>query len=522
MKKYLLALLLVVIGILTACSNSEESTSGKSGGKVNTDATLNIAYAANLQTLDPHLTTNQSTRDVSRQIFEQLLVLNENYEVVPSLAESYEVSDDGLVYTFKLREGVLFHNGDVLEASDVVASMEKWIQTSTQGKANLQGAQFVEIDPLTVELRLQEASLIVPYVLADTAPFPAIVPAETVESANETGLTEYIGTGPFKLEDWKVDEYIKLTRFDEYVSRNDDSSGLGGAKEAQVKELVFNIVTDVSTRISGLTTGQYDIAFSIPLDNAEQIENTDGVQAVYEDAGTATYVFNKKQGSFADQKLRQAFSAALNAEDAMLATYSNEEFFELDSSLALPNQTDWYSTAGSENYNLADLEKAKKLVEESSYNGEELVILTTKDYPEHYSLAVVAQQVLESIGVKSKLDVYDWPTIQERRENPANFDVFPMTFAIRPTIHQNPFLSSAAQYAGWTNDPTIDGLLKDITLAKDFTEARPLIDELHKRLWEYLPILKVGNPKSLAAVSEDVEGYSNLIGPVLWNVSLKE
>ncbi|CAM5222768.1 Peptide/nickel transport system substrate-binding protein OS=Ureibacillus acetophenoni OX=614649 GN=SAMN05877842_10921 PE=3 SV=1 [Ureibacillus acetophenoni] len=529
MKKILFALLFVLAGILAACSSGGSNESGTSNKGVeegtkdsNLNATLNIAYPANLQTLDPHLTTNQSTRDVARQIFEQLLVLNENYEVVPSLAESYEVSEDGLVYTFKLREGVKFHNGDTLEANDVVASMKKWIETSSQGKANLKGAEFIEVDPLTVELRLAEPSLIVPYVLADTAPFPAIVPAETVESANETGLTEYIGTGPFKLEEWKVDESITLTRFDEYVSREEAPSGLGGAKEAKVKELVFHIVTDVSTRISGLATGEYDIAFRIPLDNAEQIENTEGVQAIYEDAGTATYVFNKAQGPFADEKLRQAFNAALNAEEAMIAAYSSPEFFELDSSLSLPSQTDWYSKAGSEYYNQADLEKAKQLVAESSYNGEEVVILTTKDYPEQYSLSVVMQQVLESIGVKSKIDVYDWPTLQERRKDPANFDVFPMTFAIRATVHQNPFLASEAEYAGWTNDPQIDQLLKEITLAKDFTEAKPLVDKLQQRVWEYLPIVKVGNHKSLEAVSDKVEGYSSLIGPILWNVSKSE
>ncbi|WP_419959839.1 ABC transporter substrate-binding protein [Psychrobacillus sp. BM2] len=529
MKKalnFLLVLMVMTILLLAACSDKDESAGSNSDstteGNINKDAVLNIAYPTNLQTLDPHLTTNQSTRDVSRQIFEQLLTLNENYEVVPSLAESYEVSEDGLTYTFHLREGVKFHNGEGLQADDVVASMEKWMLTSTQGKANLAGAKFVEVDPLTVELHIEKASLIVPFVLADTAPFPAIVPKESVESASESGLTEYIGTGPFKLEEWKVDQHIHLTRFDEYASREEDASGLGGKKEALVKDVYFKIVADESTRVSGVTTGEYDIAFEVPFDSVAQLEATDGVEPVYSDGGTSTYVFNKKSGPFSDVNLRQAFNAALNVEDALIAAYSDEQFFEIDSSLSLPSQVNWYSEAGKEYYNQNDIEKAKQLVEESSYNGEELVILTTKDYPAQYNLAVVAQQVLESIGVKSKLDVYDWPTLQERRTDPNNFDVFPMTFAVRPTIHQNPFLASRAEYAGWTNSPEIDQLLTDITSSKSFEEAKPLIDELQLEVWEYLPILKVGNNKDLVAVSTKVVGYNNLIGPILWNVSKSE
>ncbi|MCS0542728.1 ABC transporter substrate-binding protein, partial [Aeromonas veronii] len=232
--------------------------------------------------------------------------------------------------------------------------------------------------------------------------------------------------------------------------------------------------------------------------------------------------FNKKSGPFSDLKLREAFNTALNAEEAMIAAYSDDRFFTLDSGLALPNQINWHSDAAKEKYNISDIEKAKKLVEESSYNGEEVVILATKDYTDQYNLAVVAQQVLESIGLKAKLDVYDWPTVQERRVDPNNFDMFAMTFAVRPTIHQNPFLDSKAEYPGWTNSGKIDQLLVDIKSASSFEDAKPLIDELQTEVWNYLPVSKVGNIQDLVAVSDDVKGYKNLIGPILWNVSKSE
>lgn len=525
LRKILYSILLLSIIILAACSGDNTDSSGDTNvdtGEGNPDATLNIAYSTNLQTLDPHLTTNQSTRDVSRQIFEQLLTLNENYEVVPSLAKDYDVSEDGLTYTFHLREGVQFHNGEELQADDVVASMEKWMETSTQGKANLDGAEFIEVDPYTVELHINQASLIIPYVLADTAPFPAIAPKESVESADETGLTEFIGTGPFKLEEWTVDQFIHLTRFDDYQTRDEETDGLSGKKEALVKDVYFRIVSDPSTRVAGISTGEYDIAMDIPLDSAEQIESTDGVEAFYSDGGTSTYVFNNQSGAFADLKLRQAFNIGLNAEETMTAAYTNDNFYSLDGGLALPDQVNWHSESGNENYNQGDLEQAKQLVEESDYDGEEITILSTRDYPDHYNLAVVAQQVMEAIGINAKLDIYDWPTVQEIRTEPANFDIFPMTFAVRPTLHQLPFLDSKAEYPGWTNSEEIDRLLIEITEQSSFEDARPLVDELQQEVWDYLPVAKVGNQQDLVAISDKVSGYSDLIGPILWNVSKSE
>ncbi|SHH39580.1 ABC transporter substrate-binding protein [Pollutimonas bauzanensis] len=482
--------------------------------------TLNIAYPANPATLDPHLTTNQATRDVARNIFEQLLTLDDKYQVVPELAESFRISDDGLAYTFVLRKGISFHNGQPLTADDVVASMDKWLKTSTQGKANLQGARFAKVDDATVRMTLEKPSLLGPNILADTAPFPGIMPKSVIDAAGGKGIAEYIGTGPYKLKEWRPDQYVLLTRYDGYVSRTEPSSGLAGAKHAWLDNIYFRYVTDESTRLAGIITGEYDLALGLPLDNAAQIDATDGVSNYFASGGTITYVFNKAQGPFADLKLRQAFNEALDYNAALVATYSDPRFFELDPSLSLPTQAQWHTTAGKPYYNRHDLDAARKLVKESGYKGEEVVILTTRDYPEHFSFAVVAQQTLKSIGVKSRLDVYDWATLQERRRDPKNFDVFAMTFAVRPTINQNPYLASSAKYAGLSNSPEIDRSLAEITAAPSLAAARPLIERLEKEVWEYLPVVKVGNIQQLYAVRDNVRGLDDLIGPVLWNVYL--
>jgi peptide/nickel transport system substrate-binding protein len=522
----LLPCMLAGLLVLSACQKTDTASEGKApantSAAVQTGGTLNIAYPAQAQTLDPVITTNQSTRDIARQIFETLVTLNQNYEVVPMLAESYETSQDGRTVTFHLRKGVKFHNGKEMTSEDVVASMNRWLTISTTGKANLSGAKFVAVDPYTAQLQLQQPSLLALHILADAAPFPAIMPKEVVEEADPKGVKTYIGTGPFKLEEWKQDQFVHLKKFADYSSLTTPSNGLGGKKEALVDDIYFKYVTDESTRVAGISTGEYDVAFSIPYDSAKQLENTSGVHNFMSPGGMTTFVLNKKARLFANVKARQAVNAALDMEEILTAAYKDKKFYSLEPGLALPEQTDWYSKAGQQFYNQHNPEKAKQLLQEAGYNGEELVILTTRDYPDYYDAAVVAQQQLQKIGMKVKLDIYDWVTFQKRRMDEKAYDMFVVGFAVRPTLHQYPFLDSRADYPGWTNNPKLDKLLDDIQRSPSIQAAKPLVDQLQAEVWDDLPIIKIGNKQDITAISDRVKGFSNVIGPIFWNVSISK
>jgi peptide/nickel transport system substrate-binding protein len=172
---------------------------------VNRNATLNIAYGNRPGTLDPYLTTNNATSDVDRHIFETLFTINARYEPVPELVQSYTLSDDRKTYTFVLRDGIHFHDGQLLTADDVVASMNRWLTVSTQGKANLpcavqqSGRQDRQLYPAC-------PSLITLNVLADVKNIAAIMPKRIIDEANSSKkpVTELIGTGPYKLAEFKA------------------------------------------------------------------------------------------------------------------------------------------------------------------------------------------------------------------------------------------------------------------------------------------------------------------------------
>src|SRR2546429_26979 len=173
--------------------------------------------------LDAHWTTASITETLTNHIYEGLYSLDATNRPIPMLAESHSVSRDGLTYTFKLRQAVKFHNGKEMTAEDVVPSLARWGKQSIYGKALFaQVADWRAVDRYTVEMRLKEKSAIVLISLAVPNNFGAIYPREIVEKfPPEVKVTEYVGTGPFKLAEWKPDQYIRMVRFDDYKPRNE-------------------------------------------------------------------------------------------------------------------------------------------------------------------------------------------------------------------------------------------------------------------------------------------------------------
>lgn len=513
-------IMILSIFLLIGCSSNNESTKQEEGETNSSGGTLTLAWNSQPPTLDTHTTNTNVVRDIARQIYENLVTFDENYEIIPMLAESFEESEDRKTITFKLRKGVLFHNGKEMKAEDVIASMEKWQQNGT-AKAELGNSTWEEVDEYTVVLHVENPSLSVLYRLADVTQTASIMPKEIIEEADATGVKEFIGTGPFMLEEWKNDSYIKLAKFNDYQPVDTPTSGLGGKKEALVDELIINFVPDISTRVNGVISGEYDYAFELPFDSFQQLESSPNVVIDVWPYGFETLVFNKK-GIFQDINLRQAVNHAINNEELLSLAFSDKEFYDLEPAYMRPEQKNWYTKAGEENYNVQDIEKAKKLLKDAGYNGEEVTILTSSDYKYHYDAAVIAQQSLEEIGMKVKLDVTDWATLLERRQDPEKWDIFFTQFTTVATPLAYPFLESKVEYPGWTNSSEIDRLLGEIRNAANQEEATKKFEELQAVIWTELPVINIGMTNFISSYSTKVNGYSEFMGPIFWNTSIDE
>ena len=195
---------------------------------------LRIGNLGEPPALDAHWTTASITETLTNHIYEGLYSLDRDKKPIPMLAESHTASKDGLTYTFKLRQGVKFHNGKEMTSEDVVASLNRWSKQAIYGKVLFaQVAELRAVDRYTVEMKLKEKSAIVLISLAVPNNFGAIYPKEIAEKfPPEVKATEYVGTGPYKFAEWKPDQYIRLVRFDDYKSRNEKPTGYGGGKTA--------------------------------------------------------------------------------------------------------------------------------------------------------------------------------------------------------------------------------------------------------------------------------------------------
>lgn len=496
---------------------TEEDEESEEEGSGNIDGEIRVAYSAQPPVLDSHINTADAISDTMRHVFDTLVTIDENYNVQPSLADSWEISDDGKTYTFHLRQGVLFHNGKEFTAEDAAASMNRW-KDSRGGRGIFTDATFEAIDDYTLELRLPEPLSITLAALSySSGGFAAIYPKEVVDNASPDGITEFIGTGPFKFVEWKPDQYIHLTRFEEYKPREEPTNGLAGRKEALAKDLIFEFVADPQTREAGIRSGEYDFAHAIPFDSAEQLEATGEIVNYTYPGAFLILHFNKKKGLFTDVKARQGVAAALEMESILKAGYSNEKYYILNHNMMMSHQHgQWYSDVGKEYYNQNDPEKAKQLLEEAGYKGEELTLLTTRDYIDQYHGAVVVQEQLEQLGMKINLEVYDWPTLTDKIYDEDAYDMYMMANIVVSEPTSSVFFNK--DYAGWPDDPYMEELVKEFRRKSTIEEAMPIYDQLQEWIWTYVPAVKIGDYNRVSSARTTLENFQYLDGMIFWNV----
>jgi len=507
---------------LLACGDESETSTSKESEADNDE--LKVALSAQPNTFDPLMNTAVVAGYVGGNVFETLMTLDSSGKPVPSLAESVESSEDGKTHTFKLRENVTFHNGEEMTAEDVVASMNRWAEMNKKAADLFGEIKFEEVDEYQVEMQLDNYALDIWDLIAGRSQYAAIMPKEIVESADSVGVTEYIGTGPYEFVEHKTDQYVHLTKYDDYAMIDEPADGRAGKKEAFIEDLYFYFVTDPSTRTAGLQTGEYDIIDNVPFESYERLEDDPNITTHVSLTGDLMMWFNKKNGLLSDVTNRKAINAVMDNEEIMMAAFSVEDLYRLDPGYMNADLENWASEAGAEAYNQADPEKAKQLLEESGYAGEPLTIITSKDYQYYYDAAVVLQEQLKQIDVEVELENYDWATYLEKLEVDDIWDIAISGASYQTTPSQLLVLQS--NWAGWTNHPRITELLDAVRVAEDQEEAKAYWEELQEFLWvDYVPGTPVGGFSDIFATSDRIAEfnvYPSPVGPTWWNVQLAD
>jgi peptide/nickel transport system substrate-binding protein len=463
--------------------------------------------------LDTHWTTATITDVLTGHLYEGLYTLDDNRRPIPMLAEDMPtVSRDGLTYTFKLRHGIKFHNGKEMTSEDVIPSLKRWGQRSVRGKPLFASVSDLRaVDKYTVEMRLKEKSAIVVVSLAVPSSFAAIYPKEIAEKfPPEVKATEYIGTGPFKLAEWKPDQYIRMVRFDDYKPRPEKPNGYGGAKIAYVDEVRWIPVPDVATRVAQMETGELDITDDLNLDAYERLKANPNVRPI---VARPYYwpvaVFNKKEGWGANQKFRQAWQAAVDIEPILKTMAGGRsEFYRMDSSPIFAEVAEWHTKIPGLPWNERNPVKAKRLLQEAGYKGEPVRFITTQEYKWMYDFALMTKQQLEDVGFNIDLQVVDWSTVVQRRNNPKEYEAF--TTGIGPEGMYDPTLLEVVSCAwpGWNCDEEVQKLQAELARETDPKKRYALWEQQTKLLYEKVPVIGYGNLFGLRAIRTSVKGFN--------------
>jgi len=476
---------------------------------------LKVVLDADPPTLDPHSSTTTLVFVTGYHMFEGLYALDDNTNPIPMLAVDLpEISTDKLVYTFKLRPGLKFHNGQDVTAEDAVASIERWGRMSSYGKSVFKNLASIEAkDSLTIELTLSKPTGITLVSLAMPNGGAFIYPKEICEKYPDKSAEEYIGTGPFKFVEWKPHQYIKMVRFEEYQPVEVPANGFGGKKVAYVDEIQFIPISDEAVRLNSVEGGEYDFADFIPADEYNRLKELPDIQTL-PSAPRAwfSFQFNKRAGIMSDVKMRQAFLAALNMGPILSAGYGDEAFWRLDPSIMLKEQA-WWSEVGKEKYNQGDIEKAKKLLQEAGYKGEQIIWMSGQL---EYNLSLAAKNQLEKAGFNIDLQAMEWATLADRRKNPELWHIFStgMTSKPDPTM----FTPLNPNYAGWWESPKLIELMDKLATETDFEKRYKIMEEVQELFYEEVPTIKIGDYANLRIAAKNVQGFKNMNEIFFWNV----
>ncbi|WP_223627705.1 ABC transporter substrate-binding protein [Microbacterium sp. EST19A] len=487
-----------IAATLTACSGggTAEPTASATPEKGGT-----ITVAGIPPTIDPVSTSLRAAGMPAAQACEGLFASTAELDVAPGLVEDWSYDEDAKTYEFTLREGVPFHDGTELTSADVVASLQRYAESAPGAIFGGLVETVTAVDDYTVNLVLTQPSGAIPALLAtpDTAAY--IMSADSIAGkAPADALQSLNCTGPYKLDSYVPDQSIELSRFDDYASRTEESDGAAGAKVAYADTITF--VPSTPANVSNLlVSGQADIAPNFPLDQVTSVEGNSAVTVNQTASGGFPLMqFNTRNGILADETLRQALQAALDDTSIMAAIAPSEEYVDLNSSL-LPEGSPWYSEAGADAYNAADIKLSKKLQEEAGYNGEEIVLLYQA--ADAYTPVIVEQ--LTDAGFNVKAELLDSAAFTAARGDDTKWNLFMSGGSSYGDPLTVVFLGE--NFPGWWNTPEKQDLMEQLTAGATQEERKAVWDDLQGLIYEQVPFVRFGGRSQIDVTSSNIAEY---------------
>jgi glutathione transport system substrate-binding protein len=466
-----------------------------------------FAVASTFTTTDPYDANDTLSQAMAKSFYEGLYGFDKDMKLIPVLAESYEVSKDGLVYTIKLRHGVKFHDGTDFKADAVKANFERVLNPDNhlkrRGLYNDNIAKVEAVDDYTARITLKS-----PF-----SPFIAQLAHPSTVMISPTALAKYgkdiaqhpVGTGPFKFVEWRPTDYVKVEKFDGYWRKG----------YPKIDTITWKPVVDNNTRAAMMQTGEAQFTFPVSYEVADILKARPDLELVAAPSIVLRYLsMNAQQKPFDNVKVRQAIAYAINKEALAKVAFNG---YALPAEGVAPKGVAFAVSMGAWPYDVA---KAKALLAEAGYpNGFETELWSAYNHTTAAKVTQFIQQQLLQVGIRTKITLLEAGQRVEKVESWKDPATAPVRlyyvgwststgeadWALRPLLASSswpPALFNTAYY----KNPRFDDDIRKAQLATTDADKAAIYKDAQETAWNDAPWAPLVVEKLLSAHNKKLSG----------------
>jgi len=495
--------------------------------------TVRAVMHSDLKIVDPVWTTAYITRNHGYMIYDTLFSHDAKGSVKPQMVDKYDLSADKLVYTFKLRDGLLWHDGQPVTAEDCVASIKRWAARDPVGQEMTKVLKEIAvIDAKTFRISLKESTVAVMLGFSRASGSLFMMPKRVAETSPQEQISDFTGSGPFvfKKDEWKPGNKAVYVKFAQYKPRAEPPSGLAGGKVVKVDRVEWVVIADQQTAASALLAGEVDVIEQPSHDLLPMFKKDPNIQFGDWSALGNQYVFrfNSLTKPFDNQKMRQALWYALNQEDFLKAVIGDPQFYKVCKSMFYCG-TPLASDKGMKGVLESNFKKARELIKEAGYDGTPIVLLHSTDRHVYANLAPVAKSLMEKAGLKVDMQSMDWQSVVMRRSKKDPVAQGGWNIAITSTNNvlnplESSYLSAACEKTtfGWPCDAEIERLRGAYARETDPAKQKALAEAVQMRAVEYPVYIPLGQWYQPMVARKALKGVLNGSVPIFWNMTKTE
>jgi len=495
--------------------------------------TVRAVMHSALRITDPLATTAYITRNYGYMVYDTLLGTDENFRIRPQMAD-WSVSEDKRTYTFQLREGLVWHDGDPVTAEDSIASIERWAKRDALGKRLMEETEALEaVDERTFRLTLKRPVGFVLQAFAKLSPYPLFVmPKRIAEIPPGTPITDYTGSGPFRFVAKAFEPGVKAVfeKNEDYVPRQEPSSWTAGGKRVEVDRVEWIVMPDAKMQVNALRAGEIDMIEHTPFDLLPLIEADARIKIRAIDPFGSQIMgrMNFLHPPFNDPDVRRAALLALNQKDFLQALVGNPAYYRECAAMFIcgaPLETD----AGGETLLQDTMEEARSALQASDYDGTPVVLLQPTDVGVVKTHPVVAAQLLRDAGFTVEAQPMDWQTVVSRRasQKPPEEGGWNMFFTIwNGTDLLDPMVNYALNglgtegaWFGWPDDPKLEKYRSAYEAVDSDEERKAIAKEMQEYAYDQVIALPLGQFLPQTAWRRSLSGVQDSPIPLFWALS---